>query len=124
MMRTAWAILAGVLSLPNVCSAQVFNDPFSQYVERSVTITPGAGNAADANWAIHTIDPWPAYAGYTRIPGNGREAVGAVGQMYRNPSPFKASPGGGASVIGGATTGGGGGGSVGISTGTSGIGGY
>jgi hypothetical protein len=118
MMRAGWVTLVGALSLPNVCCAQVFNDPFAQYVERYVTITPGAGNAADANRAIHTIDPWPAYAGYTHIPGNGRAAVDAVGRMYRNPSPFEAHPSGGAAVIG-ATTGGAGTGSFGVSTGMS-----
>jgi hypothetical protein len=88
--------------LSNACHAQIFDDPFSQYFERGITMTPGAGNARDANAAIQTIDPWPPYAGNTRIPGNGREAVGAVGRMYRIPSPFAARSSGGASVIGGA----------------------
>ena len=90
--------------MSSACHAQIFDDPFSQYFERGITITPGAGNARDANAAIHTIDPWPPYAGYTRIPGNGREAAGAVGRMYRIPNPFAAR--GGAAVIGGASTGG------------------
>jgi hypothetical protein len=100
--------LLAAATLSSACHAQIFDDPFSQYFERGITITPGAGNARDANGAIQTIDPWPPYAGYTRIPGNGREAVGAVGRMYRNPSPFAArAGGGGAAGIGGASTGGG-----------------
>ena len=117
--------LIGVVSLPYECSAQIWDDPFSQYVERSVTIAPGAGNAKDANAAIHTIDPWPPYVGHTRIPGSGRRAVGAVEQMYRRPNPFF-TPGfggsGGAAASGGGTAtnnqgGGGGGGTMGGATG-------
>ena len=90
--------LLAAATLSSACRAQIFDDPFSQYFERGITITPGAGNARDANAAIHTIDPWPPYAGHTRIPGNGREAVGAVVKMYRNPSPF-ASRGGGSGAV-------------------------
>jgi hypothetical protein len=72
----------------STCRAQVLNDLFSQYFERGITITPGAGNAKDANAAIHTIDPWPAYAGYTYIPGDGRRAVNSIERMYRVPNPF------------------------------------
>jgi hypothetical protein len=80
--------LAGAAILPYECSAQVLNNPFSEYFQRDVRMTPDGGNANDSNAAIHTIDPWPRYARHTRIPGNGREAAGAVGQMYTNPSPF------------------------------------
>ena len=78
----------GAIVLSSGCNAQIFDDPFSQYLERSITITPGAGNAKDANAAIHTIDPWPPYVGNTRIPGDGRRAVNSVEQMYRVPDPF------------------------------------
>jgi hypothetical protein len=76
------------IMVSSTCRAQVLNDLFSQYVERGITITPGAGNAKDANAAIHTIDPWPAYAGYTYIPGEGRRAVNSIERMYRVPNPF------------------------------------
>ncbi len=101
--------LLAAATLSSACHAQIFDDPFSQYFERGITITPGAGNARDTNSAIHTIDPWPPYAGYIRIPGNGRELVGSVVKMYRNPSPFVRSgnggAAGGASIGGGASTG-------------------
>jgi hypothetical protein len=71
------------------CKAQVPDDPFSDYLQRSVTITLGAGNAKDTNAAVHTIDPWPPYVGYTRIPGDGRSATSAIQRMYRNPNPFE-----------------------------------
>jgi hypothetical protein len=71
------------------------DDPFSDYLQRSVTISLGAGNDADANAAIQTIDPWPPYVGYTRIPGDGRRMVGAVEQLYRTPNPFGQGSAGG-----------------------------
>ncbi len=126
-MRAASLVIGlfAAATLSSVCHAQIFDDPFSQYFERGITITPGAGNAKDANAAIHTIDPWPPYVGYTRIPGNGRESVDAVGRMYRQPSPFagRASGAGvGGSTIGFGTESG----STGVSTGGSqpGPGGY
>jgi hypothetical protein len=80
--------LTSIFVLSGPCNAQVPDDPFSDYLQRSVTITLGAGNAKDTNAAIHTIDPWPPYVGYTRIPGDGRRATAAIQRMYRVPSPF------------------------------------
>ena len=81
--------LFGAVTLPNVCNAQIFDNPFAEYVERGVTINPSAGNANDANAAIQTIDPWPPYVGHTRIPGNGRETVNAMERMYIIPYPLQ-----------------------------------
>jgi hypothetical protein len=53
----------------------------SQYIQRSDTITLGAGNAKDVNAATHVIDPWPRHAGRRRIPANGERMVGAM-QRY------------------------------------------
>jgi hypothetical protein len=53
----------------------------SQYIQRSDTITLGAGNAKDVNAATHVIDPWPRYVGRRRIPANGERMVGAM-QRY------------------------------------------
>jgi|SRR5579862_2546520 hypothetical protein len=89
--------LFGAAVLPYECSAQVLDNPFAQYFQRDVRITPDGGNANDSNAAIHTIDPWPRYARHTRIPGYGRESASAVGQLYSNPHPF--------SSVGGATGG-------------------
>jgi hypothetical protein len=111
--------LIGAAILPYECSAQVLDNPFSEYIQRDVRISPFGGDANDTNAAIHTIDPWPPYARHTRIPGNGRESVGAVRQMYQNPSPFAGSSGssgqtttsiGGPSGISISSGGGGGGG--------------
>ena len=80
--------LVGAAILPYECSAQIVDNPFAEYFQRDVRISPDSGNANDTNAAIHTIDPWPRYARHTRIPGNGRESVGAVEQMYKTPSPL------------------------------------
>jgi hypothetical protein len=52
-----------------------------QYIQRSDTITLGAGNAKDVNAATHVIDPWPRYVGRRRIPANGERMVGSM-QRY------------------------------------------
>jgi hypothetical protein len=99
------ALVIGIsapLMLSSIGHAQIFDDPFAQYAERIITITPGAGNAKDANAAIHTIDPWPAYAGYTRIPGRGEHAVSSIVRLNRFPNPFLAQqPGFGVGPSGG-----------------------
>jgi len=99
------ALVIGIsvpLMLSSIGHAQIFDDPFAEYAERIITITPGAGNAKDANAAIHTIDPWPAYAGYTRIPGRGEHAVNSIVRLNRFPNPFLAQqPGFGVGPSGG-----------------------
>ena len=97
----ATGILAAA-TLSTDCRAQIFDNPFSQYFERSMTITPNAGNAPDTNAAIQRIDPWPPYAGYTRIPGQGEHAVNSIERMNRFPNPFLAQqPGFGQGPSGG-----------------------
>jgi len=86
--------LVGAAILPYECSAQVLDNPFSEYFQRDVRISPSGGDANDTNAAIHTIDPWPRYARHTRIPGNGQESVDAVHQLYRTPHPLSGSAGG------------------------------
>ena len=81
--------LTGAAGAPLGAQAQAVDDPFSDYLQRSDTILLGAGNAKDANAAIHTITPWPPYVGNTRIPIDGRRSVGAVERMHRVPQPFE-----------------------------------
>jgi hypothetical protein len=110
-LSTLTICLFATIMVSSTCHAQVLNDLFSQYIERGITITPGAGNAKDANAAIHTIDPWPAYAGYTYIPGDGRRAVNSIERMYRVPNPFSSQQQmgfGAAETTGGASGAGGG----------------
>jgi len=55
-----------------------FDDPFADYTQRSLTISPGAGNAQAAAVALQTATTWPRYSSNTNIPGNGARMVGAV----------------------------------------------
>jgi hypothetical protein len=95
--------LIGAVTFPCLGRAQSVDDPFSDYLQRSVTISLGAGNAKDTNAAIHTINPWPRYVGNTRIHTTGRQAADAVERLYRVPNPFEREIGGGGAAGGGAT---------------------
>jgi hypothetical protein len=88
--------MIGIMTAAHPCRAQYIDDPFSDYLQRSDSILIGAGNANDANAAIHTINPRPPYARNTHIHTTGRQGVDAVEQMYRVPDPF-ARQGGAAS---------------------------
>ena len=94
-------------------------DPFAMYVQRSWSITLGAGDAKAVNAATHVIDPWPRYVGNRNIPVSGERLSRAVTRYkqgsYRQPAPPIFSPYGaiigiGATGAGGAGGGGGGGG--------------
>lgn len=65
--------------------------PFHDYLLRANTITMSAGNAQEVNTRIHEIDPWPQYAGNTRIVGNGERMAGAV-ERYRDASKVDKGP--------------------------------
>jgi hypothetical protein len=79
-MLKAWFLIAiPTLAVLGACSAgPPFDDPFAEYAQRTQTITLAAGNAKEANAAIQTIDPWPAYVYNTRIPGDGSRMADAV----------------------------------------------
>lgn len=96
-------IAAGLISLlPALAHAQMVDDPFSDYLQRSQGISTGAGNANEANEAIQTITPWPPHAGDRRIPLEGRQAVDTIERMYKVPDPFDQK---GAGSQGGAASG-------------------
>jgi hypothetical protein len=110
-----------------------FDDPFADYTQRMVTISPGAGNAQAANLALQTPTPWPPYSRNTNIPANGARMVKAVQQFESGTRPALGSndlggtgstgTGGGlgSTGIGGIS---GGGGTGGTSAGAPGGGGY
>lgn len=96
-------IVTGLIGLlPSVAYAQMVDDPFSDYLQRSQGISPGAGNANDANEAIQTINPWPPYVGDRRIRLEGRQGVETIERMYKVPDPFEQK---GAGTQGGAASG-------------------
>ena len=71
-----------VLSLASGCT----NDQFYEYRAHTDKVTEGAGNASAANRAIHTVDPWPAYAEKTEINTDGKRALVAVRRYETNTS--------------------------------------
>ena len=76
-----------------------YDNPFSDYTQRSVTISPGAGNAQAANLALQTATPWPRHSNDTNIPGNGAQMVKAVHDFESGKRPPLESTGGGGSAI-------------------------
>jgi hypothetical protein len=94
-----------------------WDDPFADYTQRILTISPGAGNTHAANTALQTATPWPRYSNNTNIPGNGARMVRAVQHFEQSTGgPLGGSSGGGGGG-GGASVGGGGGGGGGGSMG-------
>ena len=87
-----------------------YDDPFADYTQRSLTISPGAGNAQAANTALQTATPWPRYSNNTNIPGNGAQMVRAVNQFEsgKRPPLVEQSGGGGGIQINNNSGGGGG----------------
>jgi hypothetical protein len=92
-MRTKHIITVLTLASALTCRAAIAwdQDPFNQYIQRSDTITFGAGDAKEVNSGTQVIDPWPPYVGNRRIPGNGERMSDAV-QRYRDVSKLPQAP--------------------------------
>lgn len=88
-----------------VTTAPPFDDPGSQYTQRSLTISPTTGNAQAANTVMQTAGPWPAYSYDTNVPGDGVSTVKAVTRFENREPPAQSSTGATtpASAIAGAT---------------------
>jgi len=71
-----------------------YERPATPYVQRTDTITLGAGNAKDVNAATHIIDPWPHRVGDRRIPANGERMVNAVDRYKGRSGPAGQQTGG------------------------------
>ena len=61
----------------------LLEDLFGPYRQRRDSVTPGAGNANDANAAVHIINPWPRAARFRNIPGEGRRSGDAMRRYQR-----------------------------------------
>lgn len=97
-------IAVGLIGLlPSLAHAQMVDDPFSDYLQRSQGISTGAGNANASNEAIQSITPWPPHVGDRRIRVEGRQAVDTIERMYKVPDPFEQK---GAGAQGGTAPGG------------------
>lgn len=65
--------------------SDLFDDLFGPYLNRSDTVTPGAGNAKDTNAAAHVIDPWPPRVGDKHIRYDGKRLGDAVHRYRQGP---------------------------------------
>lgn len=76
-----------------VNTAQVYDPVASlqEYTQRADAVTLSAGNAQEVNSRIQVIDPWPRYAGNTRITANGQRMAGAI-ERYRDVSKLRQAP--------------------------------
>jgi hypothetical protein len=78
-----------------------WDDPFSDYTQRILTISPGAGNAEASNTALQTATPWPRYSNNTNIPGDGQRMVTAVHNFESGGGGALIAPAGGGGAGGG-----------------------
>ena len=113
-LRSAIAIAALGASLAVAgCSSTIgFDDPFSDYLQRTALVSTTGGDAQAANIAMQTATPWPRYANDTNIPANGARIVKVINRYEGGSSgagasdsatPTAANPGG--SAGGGPTNG-------------------
>jgi hypothetical protein len=79
--------LAAALALSaSAWAGDGFLDDFvGYYAHREEGVSIGAGNAKEANSAIHTVDPWPPYAKNRRIPASGERMTRAL-ERYQDVS--------------------------------------
>jgi hypothetical protein len=80
MKKLPCLVLAALLAVPASAMAQeiIWDGPFSEYGQRKDSVTVGAGNAKEANSAIHTVDPSPPAARNRNIPGSGERMSRAI----------------------------------------------
>src|SRR5277367_4160316 len=109
-------ILGAPLAVAGCSSTVAFDDPFSDYLQRTALVSTTGGDAQAANVAMQTATPWPRYSNDTNIPANGARMVKAI-TRYESGSAgagasdsattSAASPGGnsGAAPTNGASTG-------------------
>jgi hypothetical protein len=62
------------------------SDQTHEYLAHSDRVTRGAGDAAVANRAVHTIDPWPSHSHKTQIDMDGKRAAVAAKRYETNTS--------------------------------------
>jgi hypothetical protein len=82
-----------------------FENPATEYLQRTDTITLSAGNAKNANAVVHIIDPWPRHVTNRRIPANG-ERMAHTMEHYKSGAGATANqPGASGGISGGTPTG-------------------
>jgi hypothetical protein len=86
MERNNFWLIISVTTLALSLASGCKSDQLYEYRAHTDKVTEGAGNASAANRAIHTIDPWPAYAEKTEINTDGKRALVAVRRYETNTS--------------------------------------
>jgi hypothetical protein len=71
-------ILGAPLAVAGCSSTVAFDDPFSDYLQRTALVSTTGGDAQAANVAMQTATPWPRYSNDTNIPANGARMVKAI----------------------------------------------
>jgi hypothetical protein len=104
-LRSAIAILilGAPLAVAGCSSTVAFDDPFSDYLQRTALVSTTGGDAQAANVAMQTATPWPRYANDTNIPANGARIAKVITRYESgaasasdSATPSAASPGGNA----------------------------
>ena len=101
-LRSAIAIAALGASLAVAgCSSTIgFDDPFSDYLQRTALVSTTGGDAQAANIAMQTATPWPRYSNDTNIPANGARIVKAINRYETGSAGAGASDGAAPSAAG------------------------
>ena len=86
MERNSFWVLFLITTLGLSLASGCTSDQVYDYRGHADKVTEGAGNASAANRAIHTVDPWPAYADKTEINTDGKRAMVAVRRYETNTS--------------------------------------
>ena len=96
-------ILGAPLAVAGCSSTVAFDDPFSDYLQRTALVSTTGGDAQAANVAMQTATPWPRYANDTNIPANGARIAKVITRYESgaasasdSATPSAASPGGNA----------------------------
>lgn len=85
IVRKLWLVPLGVLLCVTLAGWDE-DELRYQYRGHSDKVTRGAGNAAAANIATQTIDPWPAHSQRTQINQDGKRAHIAIKRYETNTS--------------------------------------
>jgi hypothetical protein len=66
------------VTAPVLAGEDIPDDFMGYYSQRIDGVTPGAGNAKEANSAIQAVDPWPSFSRNRNIPASGERMSRAV----------------------------------------------
>jgi len=77
--RSALVLLAGLAGSAHAWAGEgMWEELMGRYSQRTEGVTIGAGDAKEANSAIHTVDPWPPDADNRNIPASGERMSRAI----------------------------------------------